>query len=248
MSPTEANEGWTSASASPFATTHWSVVLAAGQNDSPQAFKALEQLCRTYWYPLYAYVRKHGYKAPEAQDLTQEFFARLLRQNWVARADPAKGRFRSYLLSALTHFLLNEWRRSQAVRHGGGVAFLSLDDTAETWYALEPATDLTPEKIYERRWALCLFDRALQCLREQYTARGRAALYEALKGFLSTEANAADRARVGAQLGMTAGALATALHRFRSEYRECVRAEVAHTVSRPDQVEDELRALLAARR
>ena len=206
----------------------------------------MEELCRTYWYPLYAYVRRRGHPVEEAQDLTQEFFARLIEKRWIADADSGKGRFRTFLLTALNHFLAKEWRRSQAAKRGGGQALISLDDTAEARYAQEPASHLTAEKIYERRWALSLFDRALGRLREQYASAGKAALYDRLQKFLSAEAADGEYARSGAELEMSTGAVAAAVHRMRQHYRELVRAEVAQTVETPAEVEDEVRSLLAA--
>lgn len=229
-----------------FQATHWSAVLAAGQTQSPRAAVAMEELCRTYWYPLYTYVRRRGHAVEEAQDLTQEFFSRLIEKQWVSDANPGKGRFRSFLLTALNHFLANEWRRSHAAKRGGGQAPISLDDTAEARYAQEPASHLTPEKIYERRWALSLFDRALGRLREQYAAAGKTSLYDHLKAFLSGEAGDGEYARLGAELQMSTGAVAAAVHRLRQHYRELVREEVAHTVETPAEVEEEIRSLLAA--
>lgn len=226
--------------------THWSAVLAAGHTASPRATLAMEELCRTYWYPLYAYVRRRGHAVEEARDLTQEFFARLIEKHWLAEADPAKGRFRNFLLTALNHFLANEWRNARAAKRGGGQSPISLDDTAEARYADEPACDLTPEKIYERRWALSLFDRALARLREQYAAADKTRLYGCLKEFLSSEPGEGDYARVGAQLQMSSGAVAAAVHRLRQHYRGLVREEIAHTVNSPDEVEDEMRSLLTA--
>jgi RNA polymerase sigma factor (sigma-70 family) len=229
-----------------FQTTHWTVVLAAGGADSAQTSAALTGLCQTYWPSLYAYVRRLGHGQEEAKDLTQEFFARLLEKQWLAQADPARGRFRSFMLTAMNHFLTNEWRRGQAIKRGGGREIISLDDTAEKAYIAEPASDLTPEKLYERKWALRLFARALDRLREQYAVAGKGAVYHALKEFLSTEPQTGDYARVGAQLGMTNGAVSAAVHRLRHRYRELVREEVARTVNQPEDIEDEVRSLLAA--
>ena len=227
-------------------TTHWSAVLAAGQTDSPRAAAAMEELCRTYWYPIYAYVRRRGHGVEDAQDLTQTFFSRLIEKHWVADANPAKGRFRNFLLTALNHFLTNEWRNARAAKRGGGRSVISLDDTTESRYALEPASDLTPEKLYERRWALSLFDRALGHLREQYVAAGKTGLFDRLQKFLSSEASDGEYARLGAELEMSAGAMAAAVHRLRQHYRKLVREEVAQTVATPAEVEEEIRSLLAA--
>ncbi len=227
-------------------TTHWSVVLAAGREASPRAATAMEELCRTYWYPLYVYIRRRGHAVEEAQDLTQEFFARLIEKHWLAEADPGRGRFRTFLLTALNHFLTNELRNAHAAKRGGGRALISLNDTAETRYALEPASDLTPERIYERRWALSLFEQAMNRLREHYVAEGKARQYECLAPFLSSEADEGDYARLGKELGMAPGAVATAVHRLRQHLRERVREEIAHTVNGPDEIEDEMRSLVAA--
>ena len=206
----------------------------------------MEELCLAYWYPLYAYVRRRGHSTEEAQDLTQEFFARLIEKHWLAEADSRKGRFRTFLLTALNHFLAKEWRRSHAARRGGGQVLISLDDTAEARYAQEPASEVTPEKIYERRWALSLFDRALSRLREQYAAAGKTALYDHLKGCLSGEPAEGEYARLGGELEMSPGAVAAAVHRLRQHYRQVVREEVVHTVENPADVDDEIRSLLAA--
>ena len=229
-----------------FVTTHWSVVLQAGQEFSLDAQGALEALCRAYWYPLYAYVRRRGHSVEEAQDLTQEFFSRLIEKHWVADANPGKGRFRTFLLTALNHFLANEWRNARAAKRGGGRPVISLDDTTESRYALEPASDLTPEKLYERRWALSLFDRVLGRLREEYAAAGRTGLCERMQKFLSSEAGDGEYARLGAELEMSTGAIAAAVHRLRQHYRQLVREEVAQTVESPADVEEEIRSLLAA--
>ncbi len=227
-------------------STHWSAVLAAGQPGSRRAAAAIEELCRTYWYPLYAYIRRRGYEVEEAQDLTQEFFTEMLENHWLKSADPQRGKFRSFLLGAMNHFLANDWRRAHTLKRGGGKALISLDDTAERRYAADAATGLTPEKMYERRWAWSLFERAFSRLREQYAAAGKARLYDVLKGFLADDIDEGDYARLAGQLEMTHGAVGTAVHRLRDRYRELVREEVAHTVADPAEVEDEIRSLLAA--
>lgn len=233
--------------AAAFATTHWSVVVCAAQPTSPQAKEAMEVLCRTYWYPLYAHVRRRGYAAPEAQDLTQEFFVRLLSSPYLARANRARGRFRSYLLVALNHFLTDEWRRNQAAKRGGGQSLISLDaNTAESRYALELTSDLTPERLYERAWALTLLDQAMVKLKEECLADCKGLQFEQLESFLTNEATQSDCAATGARLGMTAGAVAVAIHRLRQRYRELVREAVTHVVADPAEVEDEIRWLFAA--
>lgn len=230
-----------------FKTTHWTVVLDAGRADTADTGAALAQLCQAYWSPLYSYIRRLGHDQEEAKDLTQEFFARLLEKQWLAQADPQRGKFRSFLLSAVRHFLANEKRRDKAVKRGGRNTIVSLDDTAENLYESAAATsDLTPEKLYERRWALSLFELALGRLRESYSVSGKGAVYEALKDFLSAEPGEGDYARIGSQLEMSTGAVSAAVHRLRQRYRELIREEIAQTVSTPAELEDEMRSLLAA--
>ncbi len=226
-------------------TTHWSVVLAAGK-EAPESALALEKLCGAYWYPLYVYVRRKGHQPVEAQDLTQEFFARLLRNHFLAQADPRKGRFRCYLLAAMDHFLANEWHRAHAVKRGGARPLLSLDETAEGRYSIEPATETTPEKLYERRWAISLFERALKRLAEEHVKAGRSRTYERLREFLSAEPEPGDYEQAGKDLGMSRGAVAAAVYRLRQRYRELVRDEVAQTVASASEIEAEMRALLAS--
>jgi RNA polymerase sigma factor (sigma-70 family) len=229
-----------------FVTTHWTVVRAGATAESPHCAAALEQLCRAYWYPLYVYIRRRGHPIEEAKDLTQEFFARLIEKQWLAEADRTKGRFRTFLLTALNHFLANEWRRSQAAKRGGGKSVISLDDTAEARYAQEPASRLTPERIYDRRWALSLFDRALGRLREEYVNAGKSGSFDLLKKYLSIEAADGEYAQLATELEMSPGAVTAAVYRLRQHYRELVREEVAHTVESPDEVDAEMRWLLAA--
>ena len=227
-----------------FATTHWSVVQAAGQRASPEAVEALEQLCRTYWYPLYAYVRRKGYPAPDAQDLTQAFFEQFLEANFLASVDRQKGKFRSFLLAALKHFLANEHDRANAEKRGGRQTFVSLDDeTAEQRYLLEPISNQTPERIFEQRWAVTLLEQALARLREESTAVDNARQFELLKTFLSAESSDGEYASVAAQLGTTAGNVAVTVHRLRQRYRELVRREVARTVLSPADLEEEMHYL-----
>ena len=184
-----------------------------------RAGEALEALCRTYWYPLYAYIRRRGYAAPEAQDLTQEFLARLLGSNGLATVDRRKGRFRSFLLASLNHFLANEWDRARAAKRGGTAEVLSLNDAAvEARYALEPAPDLTPEKLYDRQWALALLDRALQRLQSEFVAAGKGPQFECLKEFLHREGSDRSYEEVGRELGIKAPAVASAVYRLRQRY------------------------------
>ncbi len=230
-----------------FVTTHWSVVLSAGEKDSPQWSAALEKLCRSYWYPLYAYVRRRGHSPEDAQDLTQEFFARLLARNWIGRADPHKGRFRTFLLTAMSHFLADEWDRLKSQKRGGGRRTLPLDvATAETRFQLEPADPVTPEKTYERRWAQTVLETVFEQLRQAYAAEGKAALFAELKGSLTQARAAVPFAELAARLRVSEGSLRMAVHRLRHRYRELLRAEIAHTVAGPGEVEEELRHLFRA--
>ena len=230
-----------------FVTTHWSVVLSAGSRDTGQARDALARLCQTYWHPLYAYVRRLGHSPHDAQDLTQEFFARLLEKNFLAGVSEARGRFRSFLLASLKHFLVNEWRRARAQKRGGGRVPIPIDAAAgETSIGFEPADDMTAEKIYERRWALTLLDRVLRRLREEHVRDGKERLFEQLKPTLTEASRTVRYAEIAARLGTSEGAVKVAVHRLRQRYRELLRAEIAETVAGPDEVEDELRNLFAA--
>ena len=230
-----------------FETTRWTLVLAAGGADTAQARQALDDLCRIYWPPLYAFVRRRGHSVADAQDSTQEFFARLLERRDLVRVDPAKGRFRSYLLASMTHFLANEWDRARAQKRGGGAAHLSIDaGQAEAWYLREVADVLTPERVFERRWALSLLNDVLAGLQREYAAAGKDALFRELKGALSGEVPIANYAAVGARLGLSEGAVKVAAHRLRVRYRERLRTEVARTVEQPEEIDEELRFLLAA--
>jgi len=235
--------------AAQFATTHWSVVLAAGQSASTEANQALELLCRTYWYPLYAYVRRKGYDAHVAQDLTQEFFARLLARNYLSVADRNKGKFRSFLLGCLEHFLAREWTRPHAQKRGGGQPLFSLDETdAENRYLREPAHELSAEKIFDRRWATTLLDQAMARLREECLASQKGDLFEKSQNYLSGEKGEASYADLAATLGMSEAAIKVAVHRLRQRYGELVRAEIAQTVASPKEVDEELQYLFAVLR
>ena len=232
-----------------FATTHWSLVLAAGSGEASQtrSRRALEELCKAYWYPLYAFVRYRGYSSDDAQDVTQSFFARILEKDGLASADPERGRFRSYLLGAVKHFLANEWHRARAQKRGGGVTFLELDALdPEARYALEPARSSDPEAVFDREWAQESIARAMQNLRAESEARGKGELLEALKGSLTGEEP--PRSETAARLGMTDGAVKSAVHRLRQRYRELLRAEIAETVTDPADVDAEMRHLVAALR
>jgi RNA polymerase sigma-70 factor (ECF subfamily) len=228
-----------------FVSTHWSQVETAAQAASPRAAAALAQLCRTYWYPLYAFVRRWGCGAEEAKDLTQEFFARLLERNFIASATREKGRFRSFLLVALKRFLINERERAAAGKRGGGRAILSLDDaSAEGRYRLEPVEELSADRIYERRWALALLDEVMEGLRREFVAQGRADWFEALKPFLYDERGADSQADVARRFGVSESTVKSAVHRLRARYRQRLREEVGATVVNPSEIEDELRHLL----
>ena len=246
MPANEQNTGFPPDQAGWFATTHWSVVLLAARGMAPGADAAMERLCRTYWYPLYSYVRRRGYSAEDGQDLTQEFFARLLAKNDLGQVGPEKGKFRSFLLSALNHFLANEYDRAKAQKRGAGQAPISLDAAAaEGMFGLEPVCDLTPEKIFEQRWAATLLEQAFARLQEEYTQSHKQALFTELKAFLTEGASSGDYAPVATRLNLAPGAVAVAVHRLRQRYRECVRAEVAQTVATAADLEDELRHLFA---
>ena len=229
-----------------FTTTHWSVVLAAGQNADAQAAEALHQLCRTYWYPLYAYVRKRGHIPEDAQDLTQEFFALFLRKEYFRLADRARGRFRTFLLHALEHFLINEWKRAQCAKRGGGTTPLSLDvAAAEQRYTNEPAVTLTPERAYEKQWAATLLEQVLSKLKQEYAEAGNRRVFAELADLLWGKDGSVSFAEIGARLDMTEGAARGAMHRLRTRYRERLRREVAQTVAEPGEVDEELRYLIS---
>lgn len=230
-----------------FVTTRWSVVLTAGRNDTTRAQEALSRLCETYWYPLYAYVRRRGRSPEDAQDLTQEFFARLLEHNWVGDADPAKGRFRTFLLTALSRFLANQWDRARSQKRGGSVPVLSLDtDVAEKRYLSDAAQTMTPDQIYDRQWAMTLLDRALSQLGKEHEQAGKVAEFDAMSPFLAAERGVIPYATVAAQLGLTEAAARQAVHRLRKRFREVFREEIAQTVAAPEEVEEEIRHLLVA--
>lgn len=229
-----------------FATTHWSAVVAAGETTSPQSSAALERLCRTYWYPLYAYVRRNGHGPEDAQDLVQEFFARFLQQHSVRRADRNRGRFRTFLLTSLKHFLINEWIKARREKRGNGQPVLSLDEErAEHRFSAEPATEQPPDTLYDRGWAAILLERAMAALGEESERAGKRDLLERLKQFLWGEKSGLSYAAMAEQLGMTEVAVKVTVHRLRQRYGELLRAEVARTVATPAEVNDELRYLVS---
>ena len=244
---TEHSDSGTQARGGVFATTHWSVVLAAGEENTPQSAAALEQLCRSYWYPLYAFVRRQGRSPEDAQDLTQDFFAHLLSNGFPCGARPERGKFRSFLLVALRHFLVDQHRHADAAKRGGGQTLISLDiNCAEARFGEEPHHASTPEKLYERAWAMTLLERARLRLGNEYGAAGKGGLYERLKAFPLAGKNDQSFELTAAELGMSVGALKAAVHRMRSRYRELVREEVAHTVADPSELQEEARYLIAA--
>jgi len=229
-----------------FLATRWSVVLAAGGDQaSSRTRQALEQLIRAYWFPLYAYLRRQGRPAGQAEDLVQEFLMRLLERKDLARVDRAKGRFRSFLLACLKHFLANEHDKAQALKRGGGLRVIALDALdAEARYALEPADKMTPERLFDRRWALAVLDQVLNRLREEYVSAGKEPFYEAIKDCLAPDRDRLSYSQIAPRLGMTQGALKVAVHRMRRRYRELLRDEIAQTVDSPGQIDDEIAYLL----
>ena len=232
-----------------FATTRWSLVLQAKDRPSPDAVNALAGLCRAYWYPIYALVRRRSRDSHEAQDLTQEFFARLLEKDFLDDVDPARGRFRSFLLAAVKHFLMNVWDKDRAFKRGGGLRIVSLNagsfdwDSGESRFLLEPVHELTAERLFERQWALALLDRVLSRLRDEYSESGTRARFEALQPFLSIDREAANYADAAERTGSTESAVRVAAHRLRKRYRALLREEIANTVATKDEIEDELRYL-----
>ena len=230
-----------------FVTTRWSVVLSARSADAPEAAQALEHLCRAYWFPLYAHVRRLGHGPDDAADLTQAFFARLLEKDGLTVADRERGRFRSFLLGALKHFLANEWDRARAKKRGGHLEIVPLDPPAgEQRLQLEPATQTTPDREFDRRWTLALLDTVLGRLAQEYAAAGKERLFGALKETLGASRSEVSQRQLAGALGMSEGAVRVASHRLRQRYRELLREEIAQTVTTPAEVEDELRHLFAA--
>jgi RNA polymerase sigma-70 factor (ECF subfamily) len=241
-----AQPSWPAGSAR-FATTHWSLVAAAGHQALPQARDALAALCTAYWYPLYCFVLRQGHDAPAAQDLTQEFFARLLEKDYLQAAERGRGKFRTFLLTCLRHFLANEHDRARAQKRGGGHSLLTLDfAAAEARVTGELCHDLTPERLFERRWALTLLEQVLGRLREEFTSAGNAVQFDALKSYLTADSPAASYAAVAERLGMSEGAVKVSVHRLRKRYRELLREEIGRTVDDPVQIDAEIRDLFAA--
>jgi RNA polymerase sigma-70 factor (ECF subfamily) len=235
--PTPARRPW-------FATTHWSVVLSARTHDPARARDALDQLCALYWYPLYAYLRRRGHQPADAEDLVQGFIEHLLEGEFFQTADPQKGRFRSYLLASLNHYLVDVAERAGRLKRGTGKPPLSLDAVAaERRYALEPADPSNPEQLFERRWALTLLETVLQRLEAEAAETGRGSLFHQVKGVLLGDRSGVSYAELAASLGMSEAAVRMTVYRLRGRYRELVREAIAHTVSQPVEIDEELRHL-----
>jgi len=222
-------------------------VLAAGQRHTPQSDTALEQLCRTYWFPLYAYVRRRGQAKADAEDLTQAFFARLLEKNFLAGLDAERGKFRAFLLTALKHFLANEWDKARAQKRGGGEVPLSLDwQTADTKFQVAATNEPSPDRAFDREWALALLARVIERLQAESETEGKGKVFAQLKSFLMAGQGESAQAEVAKALGMEEGAVRVAIHRLRKRYRQLLRDEIANTLSDPAMVEEEMRALFGA--
>ena len=229
-----------------FTATHWSVVLTAREGSASQCRAALDELCRTYWYPLYGYVRRRGYMHEDAADLTQEFFLRLNAPNFLASVNTEKGKFRSFLLASLNNFLVNEWHRANTQKRGGGMQHVPLD--SESWadrYLAHPVTPEEPEIFFDKQWALTILERALNALRDELAASGKQAVFDHLKRYLTDASAEKDYAGVAEQLQMKPGSVAVAVHRLRTRYRELVRASIAQTVESEADLESEMNYLLS---
>ena len=247
MNGENAQTGFSRGENGEFRTTHWSIVLAASGNDSSQAADALARLCRDYWYPLYAYIRRRGHESHDAQDLTQAFFARLLEKNFLAAVRRERGKFRWFLLATLKRFLANEWNHDHAIKRGGRHITISLDqETAEGRYRHEVADHTTPDKLFDQSWAMTVLEHAREQLQQEYRAGEREKLFEQLKIFLSGDRAPISHAEVGVILGLSESAVKVAVHRLRQRYRDCLREQIAQTVSSPAEVDDEIRQLFAA--
>jgi DNA-directed RNA polymerase specialized sigma24 family protein len=241
--PTEELAGSSGQAVGVFPTTHWSVVVQAGDSQSPEAALALNRLCQTYWYPLYAFVRRNGHAHEDASDLTQAFFARFLEKRYLKSVGANRGKFRTFLLTSMTHFLANEWDRVQAQRRGGGVPVISLEEAlADERYQHEPADPATPETLFDRRWAQTVMSVVL----DRLAAETQEDRFEVLKGFLLEERGAVSYDEASARLGLSVSATTSAIHRMRARFRALMFEEVGNTVGRPEEVEPELRHLLAA--
>ena len=229
-----------------FATTRWTLVVAAGARADRQSADALARLCEIYWHPVYALVRRQGHTPEESADLTQEFFTRVLEKNYFQSADPTRGRFRAFLCTSVRHFLSNERDRARTLKRGGNQPVLSLDvETAEGSYTIEPRDDLTPEKLFDRRWALLMLDRVLGRVRDEYREAGRQALFDQLKGCLTGDTDTPYQ-EIGRRLEMSEGAVKVAVHRLRRRFRDTLTDEIADTVSDPAEIHAEIEYLLKA--
>ncbi len=230
-----------------FATTRWTVVLAAGGRGTPQADVALEELCRTYWYPLYVYVRRHNHSREDAEDLVQAFFARLLKKNYLEGVTNDGGKFRAFLLVAVKRFLANEWDRANRQKRGGGVSALSLDwQDAATRYHISPAGNISPDKLFDRAWAMTVLERVITRLRAENSSAGKASVYAQLERFLMVGKDALSYDAAAAALQMSEGAVRVAVHRLRRRYRELLRDEIAQTLADPNLADEEMQALFSA--
>jgi len=231
-----------------FTTTHWSVVIAAGRRDALNADVALEKLCRAYWYPVYVFLRRSGWTAHDAEDLTQAFFERVLQKNYLRAVDRTKGKFRSFLLAMLRHFLANHWRADRTVKRGGRVQFVHLDDPAADQQYLESSmfADVSAEQSYERQWAMTLLEQVVAKLRQEYHAARKGPLFDELKIFLTGDKRTGRYSELAARLNLTEAALKMAVSRMRQRYGELLRAEISFTVSSPQEADEEMRALFAA--
>jgi len=227
----------------PFTTTHWTVVLEA-QSESATAQEALEKLCRIYWRPIYSFVQRQGIELEEAKDITQGFFADLLEHRSLTAVRKEKGRFRSFLLGALKHFLVDERRRTMAIKRGKGQRLIPLEELSRD-ESIEPVDPITAEQIYERRWASTVLERVLSRSKDEYRAAGNAALFDSLKELLPDEPGSPSQAEIATRLGMTENAVRQAFHRFRHRYQSLLREEIAHTVATPGDIEDELHHLIS---
>jgi DNA-directed RNA polymerase specialized sigma24 family protein len=235
------------AATSGFNTTSWTLVRAAAAHPNADSRDALAALCQAYWHPVYAFIRRNGYDPDQSQDLSQEFFALLLEKNYLLDADRARGRFRTFLLTAVKHFLANEWDRAHALKRGGGQTAVSIDLVeAEKWYAPAAVEQSTPESIFERRWVLSVLEHVTVKLRAEFTAIGKAEQFDKLFTFLNREPDTNRYDAVAAQMGLSAGSLRMAVHRMRKKYRKLLRAEIGATVSTPEETDEEIRFLMAA--
>jgi len=242
----EGNQDTVNRKAGSFTATRWSLVLAARNRQSPRSREALIFLCEKYWRPLHSYIRRRGYTSDDAQDLTQEFFTRILEKDYLKNAEPGHGHFRSFLLSALNHFLANEWDRSQAQKRGGQICHVPIliqTSNADDDPGVDPSHDLTPEKLYERKWAVTVLDNVMAILYDEYVAAGKGALIEGIKTTMTGGTDALTYRSIADELGISEGAVKVAAHRLRKRFRETLRAEIAQTVAKAEDVEAEIHDL-----